>query len=508
MIKINTISATKSIILNADSQEISSLRKQLTYTDTGIQFNIQKLKQNKWLQRERPHTYQTRLKELEATKTTCMIRLDEKTGSYYFPPGVIPYLKGLEFEDSGGVIYPESRKMPWKKPLPFDLYPYQAESVKKLIEAKHACVELCTGAGKTAIILMLARELGLKTVIVTPSTSIFLEIYKKCKYHFGTSKVGSLGGGVAKKTGRQITVCVSRSLTLLKQGSKEYNDIASADVVIGDESHTLAADTLEKVFHGVMKNVPYRFFLSGTQVRGDGKDKLLNSIIGKRVYKLTTKEAVEGGYICPVSFTIIKTKTNDISVKTGKAKKYQDALKTKRKHFLYNKNIADIIAKISNLSWKNAQESTLVLVEELEQIKMIIDRLEVPYEYVHSASKKDASKFGLETRKVDDAVEVFNRGEAKVLIGTSCIATGTNMYPTHNTCNWVGGSSEVKTKQGAVGRSVRLLEKSEYKEFHKEKPYSKIFDFDVENCNLMTNHLDKRIKMYKETNENIKKVSL
>ena len=116
----------------------------------------------------------------------------------------------------------------------------------------------------------------------------------------------------------------------------------------------------------------------------------------------------------------------------------------------------------------------------------------------------------LETRKVDDAVEVFNKGEARVLIGTSCIATGTNMYPVHNMINWVGGSSEVKTKQGAVGRSVRVLENSEFKDLHKEKPYAKIYDFKVvENqvnekaVGILEGHLQKRLKMYRETNKDI-----
>jgi len=406
----------------------------------------------------------------------------------------------VNFNIKNNINYPEGRKMAWKKPLPFDLYPYQKESIQKLLEIKHGCVELCTGAGKTAIILTLARELGLKTVIVTPSKSIFLEILEKFEHHLGKTNVGAYGDG-KKKLGKILTVCVSKSLTMLKPGTDEYNFFAAADVVIGDESHTLAAETLESVFHGVLKNVPYRFFLSGTQVRGDGKDELLESIIGEKVFSLTTKEAIEGNYICPVKFLIFETISKD-------TKKYKDPLKAKRNQFLYNSNIADIAAKIANSAWSQAQESTLILVEELEQIKMLKERLKVPFDYVHSAAKADASNFGLETRKVDEMVQAFNEGKIKVLIGTSCIATGTNIYPTHNTINWVGGSSEVKTKQGAVGRSVRLLEKSDYKDFHKFKPYSKIYDFKISNIPLMESHLQKRIFMYKETSDNIRYIKI
>ena len=495
MIKITIENPTKCYLETFTKEVVDDLRKSLTYSDTSAQFALQKLKKNRWLQQNKPHTYDLRKKELESKLKTCMLRM-ESNQKLYFHPGSLPYLSGYSFDIHNRISYPEPRKMPWRKALPFELYPYQKKSVERLIQAKHGCVELCTGAGKTAIILTLARELGLKTVIVTPSKSIFLEILEKFEHHFGKSNVGAYGGG-KKRLGKLFTVCVSKSLTMLKPGTEAYDFFANADVVIGDESHTLAAETLETVFHGVLNSVPYRFFLSGTQVRGDGKDKLLESIIGKKVYELPTKDAVDGGYICPVKFFVFETTSKDV-------KKYTDPLKAKRKQFLYNSNIADIAAKIANSAWNQAQESTLILVEELEQIRMLVDRLNVPFEYVHSASKADAARFGLETRKVDEAVEAFNLGQVKVLIGTSCIATGTNMYCTHNTINWVGGGSETRTKQGAVGRSVRILENSKYKGYHRPKPYSKIYDFRVSNISLLENHLQKRLSMYRETTNEIK----
>lgn len=501
MIKITTISPTKSLIEEISPQDLDILKRTLTYNDNSAVFNLKKLKENKWLRINRPDIFESRKQELEAKLKTCMIYFDTDYEKYSFHPGSIPYLNSkLTISESSQVRYPEPKALPWKKPLPFELYPYQKQSVEKLIEAKHGCVELCTGAGKSAIILTIARQLGLKTVVVTPSESIFLEMLHNFETHLGKTMVGAYGGG-KKKLDKKITICISKSLSMLKPGTKEYDFFQDVDVVIGDESHTLAAETLENVFHGVLKNVPYRFFLSGTQVRGDGKDELLQAIIGKKIYELTTKEAVDGGYICPVKFCIFETFSPSKS-------QTKDPLDAKREHLLYNPNVADIAAKIANSSWSFAQESTLILVEELSQIKMLVDRLKVPYEYVHSASKKDAEKFGLQTRKVDEAVEMFNQGLVKVLIGTSCIATGTNIYPTHNTINLVGGSSEVKTKQGAVGRSVRLLEKSKYKDLHKPKPVSKIYDFRITNSDIMEKQLQKRISMYEETSDDIKYIKV
>lgn len=497
MIKIEITSPSQCYIDSITPTELEVLKRELTFTDTGVMFNLKALKKNHWLQQNQPHIYEARLKELNGKLVTCMLQFDDKAGKYWFRPGSIPYIKErMAVEVTNLIKYPEPRKIAWRKVLPFDLYPYQHKSVESLIGAFHACVEICTGGGKTAILLTIARELGLRTVIVTPSKSIFLEVIKKFEYHFGKNNVGAFGNG-RKNIGKRFTVCISKSLTMIKEDTPEYEFFSKTQALLSDESHLNAATTLENVFYGVLKDVPYRFFVSGTQVRGDGKEALLHSIVGEKVFDLTTKEAIAGGYICPVKFIVFDTTSPDL-------KNYGDPLKAKRKHFLYNSNIASIAAKIANSAWSHGGESTLILVEELCQIQMIIDKLTVPYGYAHSAAKKDAAKFGLVPTKSEEMVEAFNKGEIKVLIGTSCISTGTNMYPCHNTVNCVGGASEVRTKQGAVGRSVRLLEKSEFKDLHKVKPFSRVYDFNVNNVKRMVDHLDKRIAMYKETTDDIK----
>jgi hypothetical protein len=93
-----------------------------------------------------------------------------------------------------------------------------------------------------------------------------------------------------------------------------------------------------------------------------------------------------------------------------------------------------------------------------------------------------------------------------VLIGTSCIATGTNIFPTHQTCNWVGGSSEIKTKQGAIGRSVRLSKHNPWAAKVLPKEVSHIFDFDVFDVPVMVKHLEDRIDYYKESGSEIRRI--
>jgi len=179
----------------------------------------------------------------------------------------------------------------------------------------------------------------------------------------------------------------------------------------------------------------------------------------------------------------------------------------KRAHFLRNSNIANFIVRLVNSVYTSKNEKTLVLVEELGQIADIIKLLNVPYAYAHSGTnKKELEKLGLKSVDVQEEVEKFNKGEVAVLIGTSCISTGTNIYPVHHCVNWQGGSSEIKTKQGAVGRSVRKLTGSAYEQFHPPKNKAVLWDFDVHNVSTMTQQLKNRIRYYKHSGTPIKEI--
>src|SRR5690606_30142158 len=137
----------------------------------------------------------------------------------------------------------------------------------------------------------------------------------------------------------------------------------------------------------------YRFFVSATQTRNDGTEKVLQSIIGKTVLHMELDEAIAQGYLCPLRFTVLNTYSPD-------SRDLQDPAECKRAHFLYNPNVADLAAKIANASWSVNEQSTLILVEELTQIQMLVKRLKVPFAYVHAGSDKEARKFGLTKVKV------------------------------------------------------------------------------------------------------------
>lgn len=497
--KIET--ASKAFVDDIAPEEMALLVKTTSYTNTANAHMAKRHYNNHWLRSKNRQAWEAKLEELKAAVHKSV--LFQENGRHFVRPGSLPHISLANTDNTEfGITYPTPKKIPWAKPLPFDLYGYQEESVQSLINVKHGNVQICTGAGKSAIILKICRETGFRAAIVAPGKIVFDELLEKFELHLGKSNVGTFGDG-RKKIGKRITICIGDSLSNIKKGTPEWEFFSGLDMLCVDESHTWGAESLESLCHGIFSDVPYRFFFSATQTRGDGAEKLLQSIIGKTVFTLSTQEAVAGSYICPHDYTIVELGSSNPYYQTA------DALDMKRAHFLNNKNIAAFVAKLCNADATTNRRQTLVLVEELSQISRLLPMLTVPAAIAHSETKPARlQELGLHKVKSAESVEKFNKGEAMVLIGTSCIATGTNIFPTHNTINWVGGASEIKTKQGTVGRSVRLGKHNPWAAKCAPKTSAKIWDFDVFDISVMESHLESRIEYYGESGSEIRRIKL
>jgi superfamily II DNA or RNA helicase len=497
--KIIIESPTYAYLHNTTAEEVETLKKQFAFKNGKIEEQIKRTRRKGYWKRRDPEGFQQHIDALKAQVDDNVLKTDGAL--YYLKPGSISYIEGINFDIENKITYPELKPLNWKVEPEFTPYQYQYDSVRNLLRIGHGNVCLPTGCGKSFILLMLSRLIGESVVVVTPSKAIFRELLAEFQLRLGKDKVGGYGDGL-KDIKKPITIVIGKSITMLKEGTPQYEFFKSKQALLVDESHTWGADTLESVCHGVLKDAPRRFFMSATQTRGDGTVKLLQSIIGETVLEMSLLEAIQSKYLCPLRFYIKKTFSPSVLKK-------KDPLECKRTHFLYNQEVAKFYGQIANAMWKVNQESTLILVEELVQIKMLVDLLDVPFAYVHGGSKKEAAKWGLEKVNLTTEIERFNNGEIKVLIGTKAIATGTNMYPTHNTCNWVGGASEIITKQGAMGRSTRWMKKK-YAKFHKPKTHTKVWDVDVTGQQILTNMLKKRVKYYSEAldeDQHIKLVS-
>ena len=490
ILKIQLKTPTIIRLQDLTQSEVDQLNVALTYENKPVYFELQRLKNNPRMKYVLGKNYIPRIAELEAKALVNLLKSDQE--GYFTYAGLLTRIRQMYpkavFEDL--VVYPEQELIPWAKPPSETLRYYQKESVEVLLNNNRGAIELATGLGKSLIIRQLTKEHGLPTIIMAPTQSIFTQLYETLKTAFGAKYVGRFGDG--KKEPKLFTVCIADSLATLtvetEGGTPDF--IKECKVFICDESHLCPAETLAKVCLELLGHVPHRYFVSGTQVRNDGADLMLEAIIGDVLYTKSVKEGVEEHFLAKPNFRMIKVGSD--STYYGK-----DVLKMGREVFLKNESIAEIVAKVVERSVAQNQP-VLVFVDELEQVTLLEKYLKTPFGFAFSSNPKKI-KFGKNVI-IDEPTELvksFNNLELPVLIGTSCINTGTDFKPVSVLVNWQSGTSVIKFPQ-TVGRGTRLVDgKTEFWYF--DFLVSRTDDYDPIN-----RHCKERSKMYQEIYPSVK----
>lgn len=471
----------------------ASVAKHLEYQDKAIDFEIKLHKKNRWfVAKYGQEAFDERLAELKTKRINSLLFTDEQ--GYWTYSGLSTYLQD-KFQDqlSINIEYPEPKTIPWSH-VPVDkLRPYQVEAIEKLLAIRHGAVELATGLGKTYIIMMLLKELGLQAVIMPPSVPIAEQIHDQLVYHFGSKYVGAYFDG-KKQYNRLFTIGIPQSLSKLSPQDPAWQQLSKAQVFITDESHLVAANTLAKVSLELMKSVPYRFFFSGTQMRNDGKDLLLSAITGPIVQRMTVQEGVEAGYLARPVFRMIKCRTPD-------TRESQDANLNTRRHLYYNPMVNQIAGDLANKCVDLMKRKVLILVEEMEQLTHLLPHLHYKTYFAHGGvTKANRDKVPAAYHESDpmDLVKRFDAGEFPILVGTSCISIGTDIKSVGAIIYLQGGTSEIQIRQ-AIGRGTRL---------QGDKRDCFFFDVDVENSYTAHRHAAIRKEIYQDVYPDFKENSL
>lgn len=446
-----------------------NLTKALTYIDKRVEFELKKTSDTlkRWgnagmeaalRNRMGDNVFEAKFEELSVKKAQltadrkkCLLFEDE-AGLWTYS-GLAHRLASAS-HDVVEIAYkaPSSSSLAFSNPPKHKDRPYQEKALESLLEAsdKGPCgVELSTGAGKSTVIRNVVKHFGLKSVIMAPSTSIARQLYDDLVYHFGAKRVGLYGDG-KKEFDKLIVVGIDDSLTRVAEGTPAWEALSSAKVFVADESHLCPADTLAKVCLGLVKDAPYRFFFSATQLRADGLGLVLDAITGKIVMHKDLKELVDEGYLSRPIFKMVQVRTNS---------NYSsfDINQMTRKHLYYNRVVIETAADIANKFVSVMKRPVLILVEELEQFQKILPHLKHAVGFAHgplTAATKSYVPEAHQKQKPKELVEAFNRGEFPILVGTSCISTGTDIQAACAVLYLQGGKSEIKVRQ-AIGRGTR-----------------------------------------------------
>ena len=493
-------------------QVFDSIKKKLSYEDKRINYqylkwlDIQKrddqyLKtlsgHRNWLvQRMGREAIDQKVAEFKAARHGSCLKFDNEFNRYYTYSGLQNIVeKTLSVKaaklttltpDNWGLV-------PWVK-IPFSLRDYQQKALDALCpldgSRMHGAVAVGTGLGKSLIIASVVKRIGLRAIVVVPTLSIANQMLDDFISWFGKGRVGQFFDS-KHQSDKLIVIAVAKSLMNIEKGTEEWNNIYNRDVVLCDESHTCPPDSLASVMFGLLENIPYRYFFSGTQFRNDGLGLLLQGITNDVVFEMSVAEGIKQGYLAPLKFFQYR-------VASDSDLRCDDAIKMNKVHVHQNDNIYKHAAILINRAVQEKSRRVLVLVDGIGQYQRLLDGgLKVPSMFAHGGvTPKNRKEVPKDHWKSDpmQLVKDFDAGKFPVLVGTSCIGMGTDTKSADLVINIVGMTSEIEVSQG-VGRGTRL--------FPGKKDCIYV-DYDVYNIERIHRHAEKRIEIFNSIYGNCK----
>lgn len=287
-------------------------------------------------------------------------------------------------------------------------YEWQVMATKAAVRHSRGIISAPTGTGKSRAIAMVAKQIGLKTLVVVPSVEIKKQLSE--------------------------TVKDLKNVRVENIDNPKLKDLTDFDCLIIDECHHAAAKTYQKLNKTAWTNIYYRFCFTATPFRNDTEETLLfESICGKVIYSIDYATAVAKKYIVPVEAYYL-----DMPKEPTDAFTWSEVYSELVVHNdIRNSIIATLINKLQNTSI-----SAICLVKEIAHGKRLSVMTGLPFVY----GADDESR---------DYIRQFNNKDIKVLIGTTGIlGEGVDSKPAEYII--VAGLGKAKSQfMQAVGRAVR-----------------------------------------------------
>ncbi len=166
---------------------------------------------------------------------------------------------------------------------------YQREAVAAWTAAGgRGAVVLPTGAGKTFVAELCIAAVGRPALIVAPTLDLVAQWHTRLSAAFGVD-VGLIGGGEHRLGPLTVSTYDSAALHLGRYGDR-------FGLIVWDEAHHLPAPAALAAARGCL--APYQLGLTATWERPDGREALLDELLGGVVYRRGIPE-LAGEFLAP-----------------------------------------------------------------------------------------------------------------------------------------------------------------------------------------------------------------
>ena len=347
---------------------------------------------------------------------------------------------------------------------------YQLEAVEKFLEKETGIIQIATGGGKTFTAGELIRTIDGKTLWIIDRKELLEQTKESLEKQLGI-EIGIISG--RKFDIKDITIATVQSLNSKLTKIQDY--LYTVNFVIVDEFHKSAAESYQKVF-AKLPNTKYKLGLTATPTRDDGKEPILKSILGEVIYKKTTQDLINSGFLVKPELNFI-----DLDVKHDKFDEYHEEYDvTITKCNIRNNEILKIIND-------NPDKKIMILTKNIDHGRYLKDQIPDSVHIEGSLSSK------LRTQFYDN----FTKSKLKVAIFTISIAAeGLDIPDLDIVINGAANSGVVKSVQ-ILGRVLRKAE---------GKDKAVYYDF-VDKGKWTNKHSKNRMKAFKKEGHEVKVIT-
>jgi superfamily II DNA or RNA helicase len=364
---------------------------------------------------------------------------------------------------------------------------YQLNCLNAAINNDRGIFCCATGSGKTLMAAMITAHFNLPTIVYVIGKDLLYQ-FRQLFSDIFQEEIGIVGDG--NYSFKRITIC--SIWTLGKCFGIKNNEILSSDeedeeddfdssykqeilknlkrfkVHMLDECHIGSAPTITQIYKNINPERLYGF--SGTPVRDDGSDLLLESILGNYIATVSASELIEKKVLVPpiIEFIDVPKKANLSGSNYQTVYKEYIVDNEERNKLIFNKakellnNGRQVLVLFGSI--RHGQNLYKLFKEEIE---------------CEILSGKDKTEKRLEVK------EKLLKGEIKCILASKIYDIGVDISSLDGLILTTSGKSSVRTLQ-RIGRVIRS---------HPGKKDAQITDF-IDNTKYLLDHSRKRYKIY------------
>jgi superfamily II DNA or RNA helicase len=384
-----------------------------------------------------------------------------------FPSGLLPILVKFLQEQKFTYEFSDQRDRPKdsinKLKLRYDPKkpPRDYQIKARDLSSKHnrGVYIMGTGAGKTLTSAMIVEGHSLPTLFVTPDTGLRKQAFEDYSQWFP--------GQVSIDINSNAMIVIANIQSLANKPPEVFQRFK---VLMIDEFHHGAAKTYQKVNRNCSEAF-YRYGFTGTYMRPDGKDMEMHGVLSQAIFRISTSELIERGFLVKPYITIYRYEIphRAIPYRTNYVNAYN--------FIVQDVGFANLVNEIARTKIEENKQ-TLILVRRKEHGRILSEMISGSV-YLNGDDEEEHREY---TKRQ------FINKKIRCVIATNIFGEGIDIPSIDVLINARAQKTEIQTSQG-IGRALRK---------HEGKEIAEVYDFWIVGQKHLEEHSIDRISTYKK----------